>query len=248
MKKAIIIFISVIICHSKSVANTGVPNEYYFAEGTKWTTSVESYDGCGGSWMYTAILQGETLIGGKTYRMINRPIDVPIIEDGQKIYAHIGDADYLLYDFSLVVGDSIPLYYFDISSERQPIAEDNGYYTHVIAVDSITLSDGRRAKRIWYDHRWVDIEYVGNENGILSPIIMPDIATCWSVKACCSLNGEPIFENIPGFCGVLDLHSALPKEEEITPPSATKFLRDGQLLINHNGNTYNANGVLIRNF
>ena len=33
-----------------------------------------------------------------------------------------------------------------------------------------------------------------------------------------------------------------------TPSSSRKILRNGQLFINHDGNTYNANGVLIRNF
>ena len=235
-------------------------DDFYFPEGMTWTVSVISDYGC--NHKTVLVLQGDTLINSKTYHNVRllceAPLVIPIAADGKKIYAHIYDRDILLYDFGLEVGDSILHYGYinfneDVSEDRR-FNEDSAYI-YVSEVDSITLLDGRRAKCLHYkDRRYqdeyyirTDIEYVGcSHGGLFSIIDVPLQTTCGSNACCCSLNGELIYEDYAGLCALMDLHSALPKEEEIALPSATKFLRDGQLLINHNGNTYNANGVRIR--
>lgn len=121
--------------------------------------------------------------------------------DGQKIYARYGETDMLLYDFGLEVGDFIPMY------------EAPGFiyqYDKVQAIDYVTLPNGRNAKRLHYEERSADIEFVGCEFGILSPIIMPFLTTCGGTFSCCSLNGEPIYETSPGICASLNLETALP--------------------------------------
>ena len=178
--------------------NAGV--ESYFDDGTKWTTIHYADYGCNG---FTDIcyVQGDTTIAEKTYQKIlythndNNSRVIPIIADGQKIYAHIDAKDVLLYDFGLEVGDSIKWYDYlgeGIVGPRE--------YAYVTKVDTVTLLDGRKAKRLHYDCRLSDIEFIGCEYGILSPFVMPAITTCGGTNACCSMNGEPIFETTPGFC------------------------------------------------
>ena len=178
--------------------NAGV--ESYFDDGTKWTTIHYADYGCNG---FTDIcyVQGDTTIAEKTYQKIlythndNNSRVIPIIADGQKIYAHIDAKDVLLYDFGLEVGDSIKWYDYlgeGIVGPRE--------YAYVTKVDTVPLLDGRKAKRLHYDCRLSDIEFIGCEYGILSPFVMPAITTCGGTNACCSMNGEPIFETTPGFC------------------------------------------------
>ena len=237
--------------------------EFYFPEGMTWTVRLMPLSGGCDPRDNVFVLQGDTLINGKKYHNV-KYFEVPwlvfpLTADGKKIYAHIYGRDILLYDFGLEVGDSILHYQnirFDADAPEDLRFGSDSAYIYVSEVDSITLLDGRRAKCLHYkDRRYqdeyyirTDIEYVGcSHGGLFSIIDVPLQTTCGSNACCCSLNGELIYEDYAGLCALMDLHSALPKEDEIALPSATKFLRDGQLLINHNGNTYNANGVLIRN-
>lgn len=177
-----------------------------FPKGMTWTTFFTPYEGCD-SWSYTCELQDNTFIEGRSYSIVHGPVDIPIRQYGQKIYAWINNKDYLLYDFGLEIGDSIPQYYFGISADASQIDVYGQVYAHVLRIDSVLLEDGRKAKRLWYDGRMPDIEYVGSEYGILSPIIMPDITTCGGTHMCCSLDGGLIYETEPGICNSIgELH------------------------------------------
>lgn len=177
-----------------------------FPKGMTWTTFFTPYEGCD-SWSYTCELQNNTFIEGRSYSIVHGPVDIPIRQYGQKIYAWINNKDYLLYDFGLEIGDSIPQYYFGISADASQIDVYGQVYAHVLRIDSVLLGDGRKAKRLWYDGRMPDIEYVGSEYGILSPIIMPDITTCGGTHMCCSLDGGLIYETEPGICNSIgELH------------------------------------------
>ena len=177
-----------------------------FPKGMTWTTFFTPYEGCD-YWSYTCELQDNTFIEGRSYSIVHGPVDIPIRQYGQKIYAWINNKDYLLYDFGLEIGDSIPQYYFGISADASQIDVYGQVYAHVLRIDSVLLEDGRKAKRLWYDGRMQDIEYVGSEYGILSPIIMPDITTCGGTHMCCSLDGGLIYETEPGICNSIgELH------------------------------------------
>ena len=199
---------------------TNVPN---FAEGMKWVSGILSGGECEGK-VDRCTLQGDTVIEGKTYHKIlhqhnrtqwvwefpNEPYEylaaptishiVPIAVDGQKIYVRYKDTDLLMYDFSLKIGDSIPMYGWDYYSDYFELIG----YAHVKATDSVTLLDGRKVKQLRYDMRMRDMEYVGSEYGILSPVIMPAIPTCGYSCSCFSLNGEPLFETSSGDCSILN--------------------------------------------
>jgi len=190
-------------------------SDFYFPEGMTWTVSILSDYGC--DHKSVLVLQGDTLINSKTYhnvRMYNakeqQVLSIPITAEGKKIYAHIYDRDILLYDFGLEVGDSI-MRYRSINME-DGIPEDlrfdpDSTYSYVTGIDSVTLLDGRRAKRLHYNIYLPDIEYVGcSYGGLFSIIDVPLLTTCGSNACCCTLNGELIYEDYAGVCALMDIH------------------------------------------
>ena len=190
-------FFTIGIC---KIGATPTDSAFYFAQGTTWTTSLRAMFGGCDDWTKTCVMQGDTLIGDSTYHNIlyndgHRQLTIPIREENKRIFAYLDNQDVLLYDFNLEVGDSISVC---VLSGEQILCL---YYTHVTSTDTITLSDGRKAKRLAYDlDRLPDIEYVGCEYGIFAAIIPVRTTTCGYTNSCCSLNGEPIYETSPGIC------------------------------------------------
>ena len=177
-----------------------------FAENTIWCCVISADHPKYGCSKSVNIMGGDTVIGEYTYqKMLNRNYEymMSIREDGKKVYAYIDDEDkdVLMYDFGLEVGDTMPII--------NRVNIEGSFDPHlplswkVIAVDSITLMDGRRAKRIHYDNLEADIEYVGRSRGFFRPLESPYISTCGGPILCCSLNGEPIYEGGQGYCDLL---------------------------------------------
>ena len=231
---------------SLSVSAILAETSSYFAENTRWGFLVLNEAPHSACKKDLCILKGDTTIDSKIYQKIiyNEQRIVPIREESKKIYARINDKDLLLYDFTLEVNDVMP-HYDNLDGhidEMQPELQ-------VVKVDSITLLDGRRAKRIEYDNHMRDIEYVGREHGILAPFVYPDIWTCGPEVMCCSLNREPIYESGEGYCEIVNdffVASKINGLSSSTPTSAGKFLRDGRLFIKHNGKTYDVTGKEVK--
>ena len=178
-------------------------SERMFAENTIWCCVISADHPKYGCSKSVNIMGGDTVIGEYTYqKMLNRNYEymMSIREDGKKVYAYIDDEDkdVLMYDFGLEVGDTMPII------NREYLDPEFPWSGKVIAVDSITLMDGRRAKRIHYDNLEADIEYVGRSSGFFRPLENPFlISTCGGPILCCSLNGEPIYEGGQGDCDLL---------------------------------------------
>ena len=198
-------------------------SDFYFPEGMTWTVRLMPLFGGCDPRDNVFVLQGDTLINGKKYhnvKYLEAPwLVFPLTADGKKIYAHIYGRDILLYDFGLEVGDSILHYQnirFDADAPEDLRFGSDSAYIYVSEVDSITLLDGRRAKRLHYrryqdEHYRSDIEYIGCANGGLFSIIdVPLQTTCGGNWCCCSLNGEPIYEEYPGLCEEMDIHGTSP--------------------------------------
>lgn len=187
-----------------SVCFVHVYADTFFQNGQKWTTFISEYDGCDGNEsLIECKLWGDTIIDNGVYRKLIYGDDhsiIPVCEVQGKIYARINNEDVLLYDFGLQVGDSIRFYN---SGKESDVFPDE--YAKVVKVDTILLTDGRKAKLLKYDVRGRDIEFVGSEWGVLSPIIMQQITTCSTIYTCCSLNNKTIYESYPGFCNYIDL-------------------------------------------
>ena len=198
-------------------------SDFYFPEGMTWTVRLMPLFGGCDPRDNVFTMQGDTLINGKKYhnvKYLEAPwLVFPLTADGKKIYAHIYGRDILLYDFGLEVGDSILHYQnirFDADAPEDLRFGSDSAYIYVSEVDSITLLDGRRAKRLHYrryqdEHYRSDIEYIGcAKGGLFSIIDVPLQTTCGGNWCCCSLNGEPIYEEYPGLCEEMDIHGTSP--------------------------------------
>ncbi len=227
MKKSIILFIS-LICAVFSVADN------YFVQNQVWSYQVTDF--CDGGdtpkeFIQQVKISGETQINGTKYMLLG---DIPIRESGTKVFAYYDNKEILIYDFGLKVGNKINSSYLMGDTEGQAT---------VTAVDYVTLLDGREAKRIQYNNRSADIEYIGSTSnaGVLAPLYGEAILPCGGQDfLCCSINGNPIYEVYTGSCNVdTDLQNAAVTDKPI------KYLQDGHLLLKIGNRCYDVLGNLI---
>lgn len=219
--------------------------EPMFAPDTEWNHVIKPAYGGGGPIAKRTYGIRDTVVNGITYQWVRWKL---LRSEGAKVWCVVDSmgkqVERLLYDFDLQAGDSIR-HVFERYDELQPI-----YYSKVTHVESITLPDGRSARRLSYDSRPDDIEHVGSVLGLLE-IASFDVEINGTVEnfVCCTRGDNVLYETEQDDCDKLKNMIFTETEHTLTEPfTATKFLRDGQLFINHNGNTYNAHGVRIRNF
>ena len=211
-------------------------NHVYFPEGKMWSYHVtELCEGGDSTFIRQMSVSGGKTINGTNYLLLN---NVPIRESGKQVFAYYGGKETLIYDFGLSVGDKI------ISPSARRYNDNEEGLATVTAVDSVTLLDGRKAKRIQYDYRATDIEYVGStaDAGVLAPLYGEDLPTCGPIRfICCSVAGNPIYETSQGSCE-FNTETAV-SNTQVRPRSAIKSIRNGQILILRNGKNYNIVGV-----
>lgn len=211
-------------------------NHVYFPEGKVWSYRVtELCTDSDKTFIRQMNVSSEKTINGTKYMLLD---DVPIRESGKQVFAYYEGKEVLIYDFGLKVGDKI------ISPSARLYNDNEEGLATVTAVDSVTLLDGRRAKRIQYDYRATDIEYVGSvsDAGVLAPLYGEVLPPCGPIRfICCSVDGSPIYETSQGSCEYNTRTAA--SNTQAHSNSATKWVRDGQILINRNGKTYNIVGV-----
>ena len=143
----------------------------------------------------------------------------------------------LLYDFDLMVGDSIRTISYPMYDPEMP-----PHFAKVTNVETIVLSDGRTARHLTYDSRTDDIEHIGCVNGILHAAVLllpPNGIT--EDFVCCTRGDNLLYETSNGACvkliqGINNIHMN---------SSATKFLRDGHIYIKHEEKIYNAQGTFV---
>lgn len=202
-------------------------NHAYFPAGKVWSYSVtELCEGGDKTFIRQMSVSCDTIINGTKYLLLD---NVPVRESGKQVFAYYEGKETLIYDFGLNVGDKI----------ASPFDEEEGLAT-VTAVDSVTLSDGRRAKRIQYDHRTTDIEYVGSiaDAGVLAPLYGEIILPCGGQEfLCCSMNGEPIYETSEGSCSIKD-----DLENIRTADRFVKYMKDGRMFFKTDHTVYDILG------
>ena len=178
-------------------------------------------------------------------------------DKGNRVYFLRDGVEYLLYDFTAEPGDTIEIF-AGINNYPQETT-----YTHVVA-DKDTTEDGacrmflevvcpeetttvENAEKVW-------LAGLGSIDGIVhntakrasiarSSETQTSIMLCaWREDDCLYTTNHPDYQtlgcvyNIDETTAVDDIH---------TSPSYQKLLRDGQLLIIHEGKTYNVMGVAI---
>jgi Secretion system C-terminal sorting domain len=142
--------------------------------------------GCSGSYSYVDTIP---------YRFLR--------SDGKKVFMKIfqDTTDYLLYNFDLSVGDTLPLTY-------------NNYATDVTvtAIDSFYYGNGYRKLFSLAGNTWAQylIEGVGHSKGLFEPLNVP--LECGFNLECYSLNDSSYYPVLGPTC---ELSIGIPKNEEL---------------------------------
>lgn len=178
-------------------------------------------------------------------------------DKGNRVYFLRDGVEYLLYDFTAEPGDTIEIF-AGINNYPQDTT-----YTHVVA-DKDTTEDGacrmflevvfreetttvENAEKVW-------LAGLGSIDGIVhntakrasiarSSETQTSIMLCaWREDSCLYTTNHPDYNTLG--C-VYNTDETSTVEDIHTSPSYQKLLRDGQLLIIHEGKTYNVMGVAV---
>lgn len=188
MKKALFRKMTPLLLFLQSVVAYGTKTDTnsYFGDYTCWTYEIHSYNAAEDRLIYyaKAVIKDDTIINNVHYKKYNRywygeQSFIALRQENKKVFAinSVSDEEYLLYDFGLDVGDSI-VYVLNSGSEYE-------YKTsvYVEGVDSITLDNGKRYKRmILRDNQnasglWV--EGIGNMIYDFEYPYPHSVPTCW---------------------------------------------------------------------
>jgi hypothetical protein len=219
---------------------------------------------------YIYTLENDSLrVNGKKYFELDRyssknspdtKVNVGALHFGQddKVWFYHDNTEYLLYDFSAEVGDTLQLF---AGIHNYPT---DSVYTHVVTAKD-TIEDGIARvtlDAILYEHvdgqlneqHWekVWLAGLGSTDGIVhnsakraskarNNIEQSHVMLCaWRDDECLYTTNHPDFINVGceynhDFTVLEDIHSS--------GSNYQKLIRDGQLFIIHNGRTYNVLGV-----
>ncbi len=213
-------------------------------------------------------LQGDTLFGDTRYKTLRSENGtycgaVRKTDDGQQVYYHPRGAErypatigkeYLLYDFSVKAGDTTVVYngFMDIYYE-----EGNPYvhFTDSMVVVSVQVIDGRKHVLVQRLHETGQVEWIegiGTRSILFScdRNIIP--GNYYGLYTLCAADSEGnilysfdtdnigIRNNCPDW-EIIEAIGHVPSDM----PSATKLLRDGQILILRRDKTYTLTGQKV---
>lgn len=183
---------------NRTLKGRNLVDDSMFLSGTEWHYhETELFSDRSAIW--TCSFQ-DSLVGNVTYQYIK---DVLLRTDGAKVWCIVDSMgqtmERLLYDFDLQIGDSIRTIFVHDDFPESPHP-----YAIVTNVDTISLSDGRSARKIRYDIRPDDIEFVGSIDGILSPANLPiPLNGIKREFVCCTRGDDLIYETEPNECSKL---------------------------------------------
>ncbi len=214
----------------------------------------------------------DTIINDKSYLLFN---DFLLREEKNKVlvYSSVYNKDFVLYDYTLEVGDS--LQQLSIDECHYGVADYIGYSFEdengdcyietkiplgkigVKEVSTITLLDGKEYKKWTFSNGFEYVDGMGCiSSGDYYDLIVPlAIPTCIieNYLVCASKNGELLYqmsesemERLGSECKCLN--EGIPTDiETITAPSPViqKIIHEGQFYIIRDGKTYNLMGVEV---
>lgn len=238
-----------ILCALTATSYVFANDSFYFPDGMKWTMDSWKQEGAIVNHNISiCTVQGDTLINGEKYRNIkqNDNFTVPIRQDEKKLYVHLNDSDYLLYDFGVEEGDTVPAY-DGYDPNHGLIPSPSAGSGRVVSIDTVILLDGQAARQIIYENRAPDIEYVTCPVWLVLDPMYVNICNCMDEGQimCCSHNGEPVYEFNQGDCEKLDNLMAI-DITSIANSASIKILYDGLVLIERNGKVYTLQGQEVK--
>ena len=178
-------------------------------------------------------------------------------EENEKVFVNYDNTEYLLYDFGAQIGDTLEIfggidYYKDFKTLSHVITEidtlDDGrlqIYSNAIIQESEGF--GTPFERL-YPKIW--IEGVGSKDGIVQNSATNRIGLGVSVLLCSYHEGDCIYTTdnpyyAPHGCVFNDPYWTATEEVKSPSASTQKIIYNGQLLILHDGKTYNVMGVEV---
>ena len=182
----------------------------FFPQHTTWKYKTYSYY-TDTTYYYQSYIDGDTIINDTSYKILHSNdlgsvsekeyihySRIPVRESYGKIYCRVRNReetafeDVLLYDFNVSVGDTVMRSYY---------GQDEDNYAVVTSIEEILLNDGRSARKINYDRRPSDIEYVGSTAGFLYPLYGDMLPDGYRHSFLCCTDGENLlYESNPGDC------------------------------------------------
>jgi len=213
-------------------------------------------------------LQGDTLFGDTRYKTLRSENGtycgaVRKTDDGQQVYYHPRGAErypatigkeYLLYDFSVKAGDTTVVYngFMDIYNEE---GHPYVHFTDSMVVVSVQVIDGRKHVLVQRLHETGQVEWIegiGTRSVLFScdRNVLP--GNNWGLYTLCAADseGNVLYSFDTDYLGIhnnqCQLEPLAIENVHTDSSSASKLLRDGQLIIRHGKTIYNAQGVLIK--
>lgn len=228
-----------------------------------------AYNPLAGAITYKYVFGKDILINDKTYVELMRYSTTDTTEMGtyicalrftenKKVYIHYDNAEYLLYDFDVQIGDTLELfagiqYYKHQKTYTHTVTNidtlDNGKAQ--ITLDAILLTE--QSNNIVHEERFPKtwIEGLGSIDGIVHNNATLLEGGGISVLLCAYHNDEcryttdnPYYTPLGCIYNEGDIIDAV--ESVIAPaPSTQKIIYNGQLFILRDGKTYNAMGIEV---
>ena len=170
------------------------PDTTYLTDNTIWTYGFLNPDPIQHiESLYQYSIQGNIALDSITYRKVRSQNDYPwgIRESAKKIYARDlripNSPDILLYDFNLGLGDKLEV---DGSMGYSRVG------LRVTQVDSITLDNGERRKRIVLGNSYTWIEGIGDIQHFFAPLEPVPTCLCPSSQLVCfKQQGTIVYSN-----------------------------------------------------
>ena len=208
-------------------------------------------------------IEGDSIINDVTYKKLWRSTNDEMTEfsivalirediENQKVWAYIGEKEYLIYDFACSVGDKVTTLKSLQSTENQ-VEEIEMTIKAIEEIEDLGGAKYNKYTATIADQDIVYYERFGSENGWYSRSYDGITGGGVNFMVCAfDSNGELLFK--PTHNNELDeiedcyINETTTNIENITTPNASlqKVIHNGQLLIIKDGKTYNLMGVEVQ--
>ena len=178
-------------------------------------------------------------------------------EEDKKVFVHYDNTEYLLYDFGAQVGDTLEIFgginhYKDFKTLPHVITEidtldDGRLQIHSEVIIQFYEGTESEHERL-YPKIW--IEGIGSKDGIVQNSATNRIGSGVTALLCAYRDEDCIYTTdnpyyTPYGCVHNDSFFTATEEVKLSTQSAQKIMYNGQLLILHDGKTYNVMGMEV---
>ena len=210
---------------------------------------------------YRYQLVQDTVVDGQTYTVLNcrataEPntlnIDLGIVRfaDDRKVYANYNGKEYLVYDFSVQIGDTLDVLINAWGDDTQKCL------VHNVSIDEesnrtiITLHVYHEYRKEFINDDYSTIKWIegiGSENGFFEGV-EKFVDGGGAKHLFCAYQGDELKYTGPFYENYGCEYNTATNVEDVTTPTSpfSKILHNGQLLIHHDGKTYNVMGMEVK--